>query len=109
MCLVSQSGVWGGDCFGTPEKAGKAGDKTVKLDTSQGQGQSLGPWGPGRAAASQDRDFVQVRKRCPFLLADAALARVLGLARVVVGTGPQPSPAPQFKLNSHYVWSSGVN
>lgn len=79
----------------------------VKLDTSQGQGQSLGPWCPGRAAASQDRDFVQVRKRCPFLLADAALARVLGLARVVVGTGPQPSPAPQFKLNSHYVWSSG--
>lgn len=40
--------------------------------------------------------------------ADAALARVLGLARRV-GTGPQPSPAPQFELNSHCGWGSGVN
>lgn len=80
----------------------------ARLDTSQGQDQSLGPWGPGRAAASQDRAFVQIRKRCPFLLADVALARVLGLARVV-WTGLQPSPTPQFELNFHHVWSSGVN
>ena len=55
------------------EEGWKQNGKT-RLD---GPGQRLGLCGPGRAAAHLDSTFERSRKSCPFLFANAALARAL--------------------------------
>lgn len=80
-----------------PRKSREAWKQGSESGLSQGQGWRPEPRGPGWAAASLDRTFVQITERSPFLLARAALARVLGLARGV-WSGLQPSPASLFEL-----------
>lgn len=89
-----------------PRKSREAWKQSRESGPSRGQGWRPEPRGPGRAAASLDSTFVQITERSPFLLAHAALARMLGLARGV-WSGLQPSPASLFELNSHCTWSSG--